>query len=229
VFLQRELFVEEQISDRNPAGKIIAIAGVLAHEMAHHALRQGWQVEERYSDVAALNREKRQWVLDIIEAGKLAKLAGVPYDVIVGHWAIADDNMRANLLEMAAEESDQRVLDPESSGASEHENIDKQVGLHIAEEWSAAVAGCMMSHRISKGYDYIKRMAQSVINDLGASGGSDLVQRVLLAACQNPTAEARATELAIGSLETAFRNPDIEECGRKLNERGSSWRVLFDG
>ena len=226
VLIQRELLLEQQNPAPDLDRKITGFACVLAHEMAHHALRHDWSAQERHQDVSDLPVEDRRRVLDLLEAAKLAALTGIPYDVIVNHWGIADDLMRANLLDHAAERLDAQAIRADENSRIEHENLPAESGIHVAEEWGAAVVGCMMQYRLCKGHAFALKMAESILSELPSKRGS-LAETVLLAACQNPDAEVRAGELAVTTLETAFHNSDIQECEEALRKNGADWASLL--
>jgi hypothetical protein len=226
VLIQRELLVEHQNPGPELDGKVTGFACVLAHEMAHHALRHDWSAQERHRDVSELSVEDRRRVLDLLEAAKLAALTGIPYEVIVNHWGIADDVMRANLLEQAAERLDAQAIRANENARIEHDNLPAESGIHVAEEWGAAVVGCMMRYRLRKGHAYAAKMAESILAELPHNRGS-LTQTVLLAACQNPDAESRACGLAIKTLETAFHNSDIQQCEEALRKNDTDWASLL--
>lgn len=225
VLIQRELLVEEQNPGPELDGKVTGFACVLAHEMAHHALRHEWSAQERHRDVSELPVDDRRRVLDLVEATKLAALTGIPYDVIVNHWGIADDLMRADLLEQAAERLDAQAMRADDDSCIEHDNLPAESGIHIAEEWGAAVVGCMMRYRLRKGHAFASKMAESILAELPHKRGS-LTETVLLAACQNPDAESHALGLAVTTLETAFHNSDIQECEEALRKNDADWRSL---
>ena len=135
VLIQRELLVEELNPGPNLPAKVVGFGCVLAHEMAHHALRHEWGAAERFSDVSELPVVRRRWVLDMLEAGKLAALTGLPYEVLVDHWGIADEHMRSNLLEYTAAKSDARTIRADDDARIEHRDVAGESRLHVAEEW----------------------------------------------------------------------------------------------
>jgi hypothetical protein len=227
ILISRDLLIESTNPAPDLLSKVAGFACVLAHEMAHHALTHEWRVLRRYTDVSGLALEDRRKVLAILGAGGLAKATGLPYDVIVNHWGIADNAMRARLIEIAADESDEYAIHAEDdSQTGQHFPVDEPL-IQIAEEWSAAVVGCMMSYRLGRGYDYAMRLAQSALDDIAIIQRSNLVKTVLMAACQYPGAEATAISRAITTLDTAYNNPDVQECDGKLRESGLTWAALF--
>lgn len=227
ILIARELLMERS----NPAPdlqlKITGLACIVAHEMAHHALTHKWRAWLRYPDVTALSVHDRRKVLILLEAPRIAKTTGIPHDVIVNHWAIADDVMQARLVGIAADESDERVLNTEDESASAQPISDEETQIHIADEWGAAVVGCMMSYRLRKGADYTVRMARSVLDDLPLTAQSGLVEMILTAPCANPVAEQTAVSQAVETLGTAFNNPDIQQCAEELRESDRDWASLF--
>jgi len=227
VLIQRELLIEKQNPGSDFGAKIAGLACILAHEMAHHALRHDWDARQYHREVSALPLEQRRWVLETLDAPKLAATTGLPYEVIVDHWGIADDAMLAKLLEYAADQSDEQAMRADDDSSIEHADVHEETGIHIAEEWGAAVVGCMMYFRWQQGRDYATRMAQSILDELPTTARSSLVETVLMAACQNPDAENAAIARAIGTLETAFQNPDIQECEQERHGSDRDWAALF--
>jgi len=227
VLIQRELLIEEQ----NPAvdwnSKVAAVACVFAHEMAHHALRHDWDAQRHHRHISELGLEKRRWVLEALEASRLAAATGLPYELIVDHWGIADDAMLTKLLEYSAEQSDEQAMRADEDALIEHFNLSDESRIHVAEEWGAAVVGCMMRFRFEKGREFATQRAIAILNDLSRGAETTLVGRVLMASCQNPNAEQESVELAITSLKTAFHNSDIQECERSLRRNGSDWAALL--
>jgi hypothetical protein len=226
VLIQRELLLQKQNPGTDLQAKLAGFACVLAHEMAHHALRHDWRANERHRDVSEMSVERRRSVLERVEAHELAATTGLPYEVIVNHWGIADDAMRAKLIEYAAAQSDEQAMRADEESVIEHRNVADEAGIHVAEEWGAAVVGCMMRFRLNRGREFALERAHDILGELPPSRGT-LTETVLTAACQSADAEARAIELAIATLETAFHNPDMEDCGRRLEQRSSGWASMF--
>lgn len=227
ILIARDLLIEAANPAPTLRAKVTAFACVLSHEIAHHALTHAWRVTFRFVEVSGLPLVDRRKVLGILEAASLAKRTGIPHDVIVNHWGIADETMQSRLVEMAADESDERVIDsPDERTVAQRPTTD-EANIQIAEEWGAAVVGCMMFYRMTKGPDYASRMARSALDDLPTRAQSGLVATILLAASANSHAESLATERAIATLKTAFNNPDMQEYGEELRESGRDWISLF--
>jgi hypothetical protein len=70
-------------------------------------------------------------------------------------------------------------------------------------------------------------MSRSVLDDLPTRAQSGLVATILLAASANPDAESLATERAIATLDTAFKNPHVQCCADELRESGRDWSSLL--
>jgi hypothetical protein len=228
VLIQRKLLSENQNLGVDFAAKLAGFSCVLAHEMAHHALLHEWAVNEHYTEISGMTVERRRWVLDMLEAGKLAATAGIPYELIVTHWAVAGEIVCGELLETEADQSDeQSPLRNANSVIGRHDDGPNESGVHVAEEWGAAVVGCMIRYRLRNGRDFTLRLAESVLNELPLSAGCELVEKVLMAAGQNSEAEAQANELAVATLESAFHNSDIQDCEQMLIQRGTTWSSLL--
>ena len=227
VLIQRELLREDLNPGVNFSSKLIGFACVLAHEMAHHALRHDWAAPEFHSDVSSMAVEKRRWVLDILEAAKLASMTGIAYEVVVNHWAITDDRMRETLIDIAADRSDARALRVDDDSRIEHDNLPNESSVHLAEEWVAAVVGCMMRFRLQKGREFALRMTKSVLAELSDAAEAPLILKALSAACQNREAESVSVKLAINTLEGAFHNSDMQECEQSLRSQGRDWASHF--
>lgn len=228
ILMRCDLVKEESNPAPKRRAKVTGFACVLAHEMAHHALTHNWRVFSRFADVSELALEDRRKALAILEAAALAKRTGLPYDVIVNHWGISDAAMQARLVEIAAEQSDEYVLRaPADESRTALRLAPHEAQIEVAEEWGAAVVGCMMSYRLTKGPSFAAQMARSVLEALPSSVQSTLVETILMAACQNPEAETLAIRTAIATLETAYSNPDIRDCEERLHESNRDWAFLF--
>lgn len=227
VLIQRELLAERQNPGSHFEAKVGGVACVLAHEMAHHAFRHEWNARRHDWQITGISVEQRRQMLEELEASKLVAIMGLPYEVIVDHWAIADDAMLAKLLDYAAERSDEHAIRADEDSVIEHGNLPAEAGIHVAEEWSAAVVGCMMRFRFEKGREFATQRATSIMNNFLRGAEATLVRTVLMASCQNPNAEQGAIERAITSLETAFHNSDIQACEQSLRKNGSNWAALL--
>jgi len=76
-----------------------------------------------------------------------------------------------------------------------------------------------------KGHEFARKMAESVLDELPRP--APLVERVVMAVCQNPKAESMAADSAVESLETAFNNSTIQDCQQTLDEEDRDWASLL--
>jgi hypothetical protein len=115
----------------------------------------------------------------------------------------------------------------DENSSIEHANLHHETGIHIAEEWGAAVVGCMMQSRLEQGQEHAQQIAERILREISSESRPTLVGTIVMASCQNPAAEPETIKLAISTLETAFHNSDIEECGETLRQQNRGWRAMF--
>lgn len=212
ILIEHRLVVERTNPGRGLNTKCAALACVVAHEMAHHAMFDRWRVNEGFSEVLSIPLREKQGALQALGARRFAKLTGIQLDVVDTHWAPSAELVRSRI----SGETSPRHL------AGGGEQIETATGVRIATEWCAAVIGCMVAKRYSAGASRARVARDQIFASYPSLRNSE-IQKVFDLACGTEDLEAEAENRAVCDLEGAHRNPDIQSCSRRLKAAALNW------
>lgn len=215
ILIEHRLVVERTNPGRGLNTKCAALACVVAHEMAHHAMFHRWRVNEGFSEVLGIPLREKRGALQALGARRYAKLTGIQLDVVDTHWAPSAELVRSRI-------SGEPFPDNLAGTADRGDQIETTTGVRIATEWCAAVIGCMVAKRYSAGPSRARLARDQIFASYPSLRNSE-IQKIFDLACDTENLEAEAEKRAVSDLEGAHRNPDIQSCSRRLKAAALNW------